>query len=74
MQIFGFIDNTRSTSDKIINRWGIPAQTKGLARRQAKINARIKHGQSAEVLNVDEGGEGSLPGQTIYFVETRVDR
>jgi hypothetical protein len=74
MQIFGYIENTRSTPSKIVNEWGIPAQNENLARRQARINARIKHGEKAEVLSVEEDGEGRLPGQRIYLIETEVPR
>lgn len=74
MQIFGYIENTRSTANKIVNTWGIPAQSEGLAKRQASLNARVKYGSKGEVVSVEEDGQGSLPGQKIYLVKTEVPR
>jgi len=74
MQLFGFIEDTRSTGESITTTWGIPAQSERLSIRQAKVNERIKRGGGAEVTSVEEGESGDLPGQTIYFVTTEAER
>jgi len=74
MELFGTLLNTRSRSNEIVNEWRIPAQSEGLARRQARANARIKNGTSSEVSSVTQEGSGSLPGQKIFVVETSTPR
>lgn len=46
----------------------IPAQSEGLAVRQANLNAGLKGYSGIEVVNTEKISEGSLPGQSIYAV------
>ena len=74
MQIFGVTESTRIVDGNIINEWRIPAQSEGLARRQARANARIKHGRRGEVEGIERVGSGRIPGQKIYLVEVSTQR
>ena len=74
MELFGWIEDTRSDAESIVNEWGMPAQSERMARRQARLNTRIKHGKRSEAEVLEVMREGSLPGQKIYLVRTRVDR
>jgi hypothetical protein len=70
VELIGKIASTKVQEDRIIDEWRMPAQTDGLARRQATANARIKGRNDVEIKSVEENGNGSLPGQSIYTVTT----
>lgn len=73
-ELIGKTSSTEYDGDKVISTWRIPAQSKGLARRQAKANERIKGRKNVEVGDVEKIEDGSLPGQKIYAVEVTADR
>lgn len=65
---------TNVQGGEIHDQWRIPAQAERLARRQAKANATIKGRNNVEIVSVEKIEDGSLPGQSIYRVDTASSR
>lgn len=74
VELIGRIVETSIENDRILDEWRIPSPSAGLARRQAKANARIKGREGIENVSVEKIGKGSLPGQKIYIVTTSSER
>jgi len=74
VELTGKTSKTNFSGGKVESTWRIPAQSESLAKRQAKVNERVKGRSNVEVGDVEKIEDGDLPGQSIYSVETVADR
>lgn len=74
VEIIGSLQETVSEEGQLRDTWRMPSLSEGLAKRQARTNARVKGRTDPEIVSVTEIAQGDLPGQSIYRVETRSAR
>lgn len=68
VDIFGRIESNTVRNGNQVTTFAIPAFSEELARRRANANARLKDLQDPQIDDVEEVGQGSIPGQSIYNV------
>jgi len=74
VELVGRTSGTEFDGDQVISTWRIPALSESMARRQARLNERIKGRNNIEVGEAEMIEKGSFPGQKIYAVEVTADR
>lgn len=70
----GTVEESYSEDNKIFTIFRIPALSSSMARRRARMNAKIKGLNNIEITGVENLGEARLPGQKEFDVKVESRR
>lgn len=73
VQVFGTVEQSFSEEENQFTVFRIPAFSERLARRRGGANARIKGLSNFEVTNIEQVGQGDVPGQKLFDVTVQSD-
>lgn len=68
-QITGNVVKSVIRDNEVVTEFEIPAVTKSIARRKARINAMVKGLDSPSINSIELVGQADIPGQRLYSVE-----
>lgn len=74
VRFFGETESTDVQNGTLTTVFRIPAFSQSMVRRRADLNIRAKDLANASIDNVEQVGQGDIPGQTIYDVTITSDR
>lgn len=74
VQFFGTVERSVVEGDQQTTVFRIPAVSKTGARQRAKGNSRIKGLNNFEIQDLEQVGQGDLPGVKLYDVTVASDR
>lgn len=74
VEIFGRIESSESRNGTQVITFRIPAVSKRLATRRAKMNSRLKGIPDFNVNDTEKVGNAGIPGQSIYDVTVISER
>lgn len=74
VQVTGEVVKSIIRENKTITEFEIPAVAKRVAKRKARINARVKGLDEPQVNEPELIGQGDVPGQKLYSVEVVSNR
>jgi hypothetical protein len=74
MSITGEVRKSITRDGVTVTEFAIPAVAKTVAKRKARVNARVKGLDNPRVGEPQLEGQGSIPGQKMYVVEVTSNR